>query len=88
MTKAKTVQARIEPNLKAQGDMILKMIGVTASQAINALYAQIVMCKGMPFELKVPNRKTQIAIDELDSGGGKRFSSFQEMIDDLDNEDA
>lgn len=88
MTKAKTVQARIEPSLKAQGDMILKMIGVTASQAINALYAQIVMCKGMPFELKVPNRETQIAIDELDSGGGKRFSSFQEMIDDLDNEDA
>lgn len=88
MTKATTVQARIEPDLKAQGDIILKKIGITASQAINALYAQIVMCKGMPFELKIPNRETQMAMDELESGGGKRFSSFQAMIDDLDNEDA
>lgn len=88
MTKATTVQARIEPDLKAQGDIILKKIGNTASQAINALYAQIVIRKGMPFELKIPNRKTQMAMDELENGGGKRFSSFQDMIDDLDNEDA
>jgi DNA-damage-inducible protein J len=87
MTKATTVQARIEPELKAQGDVILHKIGITASQAINALYAQIVMCKGMPFALKIPNRETQIAMDELESGGGKKYSSFQGMIDDLDNED-
>lgn len=87
MTKAVTVQARIEPELKAQGDVILKKIGITASQAINALYAQIVMCKGMPFELKIPNRETQMAMDELESGGGKRFDSIQSLMDDLHAED-
>ena len=50
MTRATTVQARIEPELKEMGDAILKKIGITASQAINALYAQIVMRKGLPFK--------------------------------------
>ena len=56
MSKATTVQARIQPELKEMGDAILKKIGITASQAINALYAQIIMRQGMPFELKIPNQ--------------------------------
>lgn len=88
MSKATTVQARIEPELKEMGDAILKKIGLTASQAINALYAQIVMRKGLPFELKIPNRVTKEAMQELEQGGGKSFSSFKDMIDDLDHDDA
>lgn len=86
MTRATTVQARIEPALKEMGDAILKKIGITASQAINALYAQIVMRKGLPFELKIPNRATQAAMDELEHGGGKSFPTFQAMINDLEDE--
>ncbi|OGV27815.1 MAG: damage-inducible protein J [Legionellales bacterium RIFCSPHIGHO2_12_FULL_37_14] len=88
MSKATTIQARIQPELKEMGDAILKKIGITASQAINALYAQIVMRKGLPFELKIPNEATQAAMRELEQGGGKSFSSFKAMIDDLDNDDA
>ena len=87
MSKTITVQARIQPELKEVGDAILKKIGITASQAINALYAQIVMCKGLPFELKIPNQATKAAMQELEQGGGKSFSSFKAMIDDLDNDD-
>jgi DNA-damage-inducible protein J len=88
MSKATTVQARIEPELKEMADIILKKIGITASQAINALYAQIVMRKGMPFELKIPNETTIAAFQEMEQGQCKSFASFKEMIDDLDNEDA
>jgi DNA-damage-inducible protein J len=86
MSKATTIQARIQPELKEMGDAILKKIGITASQAINALYAQIVMSKGLPFALKIPNSETKAAMHELEQGGGKKFSSFQDMIDDLDND--
>ena len=86
MSKATTIQARIQPELKEMGDAILKKIGITASQAINALYAQIVMHKGLPFELKIPNPETKAAMHELEQGGGKTFTSFQAMIDDLDND--
>ena len=87
MAKACTVQARIEPELKEKGDAILKKIGITASQVINALYAQIVMNKGVPFELKIPNKTSRAAMEELEHGGGKSFSSFHAMIDDLDEDD-
>jgi DNA-damage-inducible protein J len=86
MSKATTIQARIQPELKEMGDAILKKIGITASQAINALYAQIVMRKGLPFELKIPNQETKAAMHELEQGGGKTFTSFKAMIDDLDHD--
>lgn len=88
MSRATTVQARIQPELKEMGDAILKKIGITASQAINALYAQIILRKGIPFELRIPNKETKQAMHELEQGGGKSFSSFQAMINDLDNDDA
>lgn len=46
------------------------------------------MQKGLPFELKIPNQDTKAAMHELEQGGGKSFSSFKAMIDDLDNDDA
>ena len=78
----KTVQVRIDSNLKEVGDEILKMLGITPSQAINAFYAQIIMCRGLPFELKLPNKLSCDAIEELEKGGGKSFSSCKSMIDD------
>lgn len=86
MIKATTVQARIEPDLKKKADRVLKKVGITPSQAINAMYAQIVLRKGMPFDLKIPNKATRLAMDELETGGGKSYASFRDMIDDLDND--
>ena len=33
-----------------------------------------------------PNNLTLEAIDELESGGGKKYSSFKSMVDDLEDE--
>ncbi|AWG45545.1 hypothetical protein AXF35_15370 [Legionella pneumophila subsp. pascullei] len=33
-----------------------------------------------------PNNTTLDAIEELESGGGKKFSSFKSMIDDLEDD--
>lgn len=74
----KTVQARVDSNLKDAGEGILKMLGITPSQAINAFYAQIVMSRGLPFELKLPNKLSRDAIEELEKGGGKSFSSLNQ----------
>jgi len=87
MTKAATVQARVEIKLKKQADSVLKKIGVSASQVINALYAQIVLRKGIPFELRIPNEETRKALDELESGKGKRFATFEEMVEDALEDD-
>ncbi|MGQ3888598.1 type II toxin-antitoxin system RelB/DinJ family antitoxin [Legionella sp. CNM-1927-20] len=61
------------------------MLDITPSQAINAFYAQVVLCRGMPFELKLPNKISREAIEELENGGGRRFLSFKSMSDDSDD---
>lgn len=81
--KTTIVQARIDPKLKKKGDNILKAVGITPSQAVNAMYAQIVMKHGLPFELKIPNQETLAAIKESEAGSGKSYANFQEMLDDI-----
>jgi DNA-damage-inducible protein J len=40
------------------------------------------MRKGIPFELRIPNEETRNAINELESGKGKKFATFKEMLED------
>lgn len=80
----KIVQAQVDSDLKYTGEEIIKLSGITPSQAINALYEQIVMCNCLPFEIKLPNKLSRDAIDELEKGDGKSFLSFKSMIDDVD----
>jgi DNA-damage-inducible protein J len=45
----------------------------------------IVLNKGLPFELKLPNNKTKKALKELEKREGKTFNSVDELFDDLDS---
>ena len=83
--RSQTVQARIDPTLKAKAEVVLHTIGISPSQAINAMYAQIILQQGLPFDLKIPNETTLEAMRETESGGGKIFDSFSDMMADLDN---
>lgn len=49
-----TVSARIDSDTKQQADAILRALGLSPSAAIAALYAQIVLNKGLPFAVQVP----------------------------------
>lgn len=52
-----TVSARIDSKLKNEAESILSMLGLSHSTAINALYSQIALRQGLPFEVKLPNVK-------------------------------
>lgn len=54
MAKSANLYARIEPDLKEQAESILAALGITASNAITMFYKQIVLQRGMPFEMKLP----------------------------------
>ena len=41
----------------------------------------------LPFEIKAPNATTCKAIDELEAGEGKRFSSVDDLMADLHADD-
>ena len=94
MAKTANLYARIEPDVKEKAESILDSLGIPASSAINMFYKQIILQRGMPFELKLPeqrvlnfNQLTEQAIDlELQKGiddvkSGKVKASKQAFAD-------
>jgi DNA-damage-inducible protein J len=73
MTKTAFINARVDRNLKAKAEKVLRRVGISTSDAITMLLHQIVLRKGLPFDARVPNRETIAAMAELDAGGGERF---------------
>jgi len=64
---------------------ILEKLGLNYSQAIAVFNNMIVMHQGLPFDVKIPTKETQIALDELKERDGKSFKSVDALFDDLDN---
>lgn len=56
MAKSANLYARIEPEIKEQAEKILSTLGISASNAINMFYKQIILQRGLPFEVKIPDR--------------------------------
>lgn len=54
MAKSANIYARIEPEVKEQAESILAALGIPASNAISMFYKQIILQKGLPFEVKMP----------------------------------
>ncbi|MGI9275204.1 MAG: type II toxin-antitoxin system RelB/DinJ family antitoxin [Endozoicomonas sp.] len=59
MAKETTVRARIDEQLKEDAETVLRQLGLTTSQAINLYFSQIVLQKGLPFEVKLPGAKNK-----------------------------
>ena len=55
-TKTANLYARIEPDVKKQAEEILLTLGIPVSNAINMFYKQIILQRGLPFEVKIPYR--------------------------------
>jgi DNA-damage-inducible protein J len=73
------IRARVDPELKADAEAILETLGVTASDAIRMLYKQIVLRKGLPFELRIPNATTRRAMREATQGKVKTYENFDDF---------
>lgn len=54
MAKSSNLYARIEPDIKEQAETILNALGIPASNAITMFYKQIILQRGIPFEMKLP----------------------------------
>lgn len=63
MAKSANLYARIEPDLKEQAESILAALGIPASNAITMFYKQIILQKGLPFDVKLPaSRPVDVSI--------------------------
>lgn len=64
MANTSVVYARIDTDLKESAEGILSQLGISSSSAIQMLYSQIVLKKGMPFELRLPS-STPLAVGAM-----------------------
>lgn len=55
--KTANLYVRIEPDVKEQAESILSALGIPASNAINMFYKQIILNRGLPFDVKIPTVK-------------------------------
>ena len=63
-TKTANLYVRIEPDVKEQAESILSTLGIPASNAINMFYKQIILNRGLPFDVKIPTAG-QVDVAEL-----------------------
>ena len=57
MANTTAVYARIDSVLKESAENILQQLGISPSSAIQMLYSQIVLTRGMPLDLPLPPQK-------------------------------
>ncbi len=49
--KSEVVHARVQSDVKTESEKILKVVGISLSQAIDLFLRQVVLKKGLPFKL-------------------------------------
>ena len=98
MARTSNVFARVEPEIKEQAEQVLEQLGIPMSNAVSMFLRQVVLQRGIPFEMKLPDRKplalgtlTKEQLDaELDKGmadirEGRTYSA-QSVLDELERD--
>jgi len=57
MQRTSNVFARVEPQIKEQAEQVLNQLGIPMSNAIGLFLRQIIMQRGIPFDMKLPTRE-------------------------------
>ena len=70
---------------KEKAQEIFKKYGMGISDAINIFLSQVVMEKGIPFKIKIPNETTLKTIKEVQEGKNMQEVSFEELKKEIKN---
>ena len=80
MPKSSSVYTRVEPELKEQVEQILSRLGIPMANAINLFLNQIVLQKGIPFDVKLPRTApldcSAMSPEQFDAEIEKGFASL------------
>ena len=84
MAKTAYINARVEQKLKTDAEKIFRRVSVNTSDAVSMFLQQVVLQRGMPFEIRIPNAESRRAIAALRAGKGTVFKgSNKELFDKL-----
>ena len=84
MTKTTTISVRMAAKLKNDAENILISLGLTPSQAINVFYKQIIFQNGIPFSIKIPEKKlNKVSINAMEEKNLCEYINSSELYEDL-----
>jgi len=78
MSKIQT-SLRIEEKSLNEAKVILNALGMNFSEAVNVFASMVVQTKGLPFEVKIPNKLTSQVIKEAKLGVNVEDFSIDEL---------
>lgn len=80
MAKTTNIYVRLEPGLKEEAEAILAQLGIPVSNAVNIFLKQVVMQRGLPFDVKLPEAKlpsiANMSKEELNAEIEKGYTDF------------
>lgn len=92
MAETTNLSIRIDKELKEQAEQLFSELGMNMTTAFNIFVRQAVRQGKIPFEisLNIPNAETIAAIEEANKISrdpkAKRYSSFEELVAEVQNE--
>jgi DNA-damage-inducible protein J len=86
MAKTATIQTRVDPEIKRNAQKILSMLNISMSDAISLYLTQITLNKGIPFEIKIPNKLTAKTLKDSENGKElHRVAGVDELFQELNS---
>ncbi len=84
MNGSSTIQVRVDQKTKDQAKAVLGALHMSMSEAICLFLRQVVLHRGIPFEVKIPNALTRETLEKAERGEDvKEFASVEELFKDL-----
>ena len=79
------INARVAPSLKRDAELVLADLGVSTTDAITMFLRQIVLHRGLPFPVRIPNAETIAAIKQAhdDPSTLTSYNSVDAMMADV-----
>jgi DNA-damage-inducible protein J len=86
MSSSTTVQVRVDEQTKTEAKKVLGALHLSMSEAICLFLRQVVLHRGIPFEVKLPNELTAKTLRESEEGIDLHaVSSVDELFEELES---
>ena len=71
--KTAVLHTRIAPTVKTQAENVFSQIGLSSSDAIRIFFKQVILRKGLPFDVAIPNKETVATLKKSERDVGLRL---------------
>ena len=73
----------LNAEIKREAKKIFSRYGLTLSDAVNIFLTQVVLEKGFPFKIQIPNEETQKVLQEVREGKNLEEIDFDTLVSEV-----